>query len=223
MGEVNLQGDRDVMEQGKTEAAPSPNITKTRREDRAGNELVGICRGLLADGHVNQMEAEFLKDWIERNAAFVGEYPFAPIYRLLSDILRDGNIDDDESADLHDTLVRFVGGEAFDQQAQTASLSTALPLDDPHPEIVHGGSVFVVTGTFTYGPRSTVTQAIQDLGGVVAASPSKKTRYLVVGELGSRDWINSNAGTKIMKAVQLRDDGHPLSIISELHWSANLK
>jgi NAD-dependent DNA ligase len=202
--------------------APGANMTKSRRVDRASNELVGICRGLLADGHVSQQEAEFLKGWIERNAEFVGDYPFSAIYNLLAEILRDGVIDDEESADLHDTLIRFVGGEAFEASAQTASLSTALPIDVPAPAISHSGAVFVVTGTFTYGARSRVTEAIQTRGGLVSAAPSRKVNYLVIGELGSRDWINSNAGTKIMKAVELRGAGHPIAIVGESHWASSL-
>jgi hypothetical protein len=202
--------------------APSANMTGSRRSDRATSELVGICRGLLADGHVSQMEAVFLKDWIERNAQLTGLYPFDRIYSQLSVILRDGFIDQDESADLHDTLSRFVGGEAFDAKAQTASLSTSLPIDDPEPLIDYPGSVFVVTGTFLHGERASVHAAIHARGGTSSASPSKKTRYLVIGELGSRDWINSNAGRKIEKAVALRAEGHPVSIVSERHWSQSL-
>lgn len=177
---------------------------------------------MLADGHVSQQEAEFLKGWIDRNAQFVGVYPFDQIYRLLSDILRDGIIDVEESADLHDTLIRFVGGETFDGEAQTASLSTTLPIDDPLPPIVYNQSIFVVTGTFGFGKRALVVQEIERRGGVMIASPAKKTRYLVIGELGSRDWINSNAGRKIAKAVELREAGHPLAIVSEAHWIASL-
>lgn len=203
--------------------APAGGITESRRQDRSTNELVGLCRGLLADGHVSQMEAEFLKDWIERNSAFVGEYPFAPIYRLLSDILSDGVIDDEESADLHDTLIRFVGGEAFDAKGQTASLATSLPVTEPQPTISHTGAVFVVTGTFAFGTRSAVHEAIEQRGGLIGGSPSRKTNYLVIGELGSRDWINSNAGTKILKAVSLRDAGHPIAIVSEPHWVSHVR
>ena len=210
------------MSQGK-EMAPMGSMTHDRRQDRVTNELVGLCRGLLADGHVNQMEAEFLKGWIERNAAFVGEYPFAQIYGLLSDILKDGVIDEDESADLHETLARFVGGEVFDERAETASLSTSLPLTDPPPVIEHSGALFVVTGTFAFGPRALVHKAIEERGGLIGSSPTKKTRYLVIGELGSRDWINSNAGTKILKAVGLRDEGHPIAIVSEPHWARHVE
>src|SRR5690606_34025526 len=95
-----------------SDRAPMPNMTSKRRADRASSELVGLCRGLLADGHVSQKEAEFLRDWIERNAEYVGLYPFDRIYRQLTAVLQDGFIDADESADLHDTLIRFVGGEA---------------------------------------------------------------------------------------------------------------
>lgn len=206
----------------KADRAPSGAMSYDRRQDRATNELVGLCRGLLADGHVSQMEAEFLKDWIERNVAFAGEYPFAQIYRLLARILQDGVIDQDESADLHETLIRFVGGEAFDTRGETASLSTSLPVIEPQPVIKHSGALFVVTGTFAFGPRAQVHKAIEERGGLIGSSPTKKTRYLVIGELGSRDWINSNAGTKILKAVGLRDDGHPIAIVSEPHWARHV-
>lgn len=205
-----------------TDRAPTGSITLARRADRAVDELVGLCRGLLADGHVNQQEAEFLKGWIERNADFVGMYPFDRLYRQLTEIMRDGFLDHDESADLMDTLVRFVGGETHDAAAETASLSTALPLDDPEPVIVYPGSLFVVTGTFSFGVRSAVCQEIESRGGLSGSSPTKKTRYLIIGDLGSRDWKHSNCGRKIEKAIQLRDEGCPLAIVSERHWSATL-
>ncbi|WP_057638199.1 BRCT domain-containing protein [Stenotrophomonas ginsengisoli] len=131
-------------------------------------------------------------------------------------------IDQNESADLHETLIRFLGGEAFDARGQTASLSISLPVIEPHPVIEHSGALFVVTATFAFGFRSLVHQAIEERGGLIGSSSKKKTRYLVIGELGSRDWINSNAGTKILKAVSLRDEGHPIAIVSEPHWARHV-
>lgn len=202
--------------------APSGAMTLQRRQDRAADEMLGLCRGLLADGHVSQQEAEFLRDWIERNAEFVSHYPFNRLYGVLSQILADGVIDDDESADLHDTLIRFVGGEAFDAGAEVSARSSLLPVDVPEPGIVHVDMSFVVTGTFSFGARSLVIDEIQRLGGRVAGSPSRKTNFVVIGELGSRDWINSNAGRKILTAVELRDAGHPIAIVSERHWLEHL-
>jgi len=205
-----------------TDRAPSAGITSKRRQDRTTDELVGICRGLLADGHVSQQEAEFLKGWIERTSEFVGSYPFSHIYKVLSDILKDGFIDADESADLHDTLIRFVGGEAFDPIAETASLSTSLPLCTPPPAIAYQGRSFLVTGTFSYGTRPLVHAAIAERGGLAAGNISKNVNFLIIGDLGSRDWINSNAGRKIQAAIELRDAGHAIAIVSEQHWASSL-
>lgn len=193
-------------------------MTLARRRDRTHDELTGLCRGVLADGHVSEQEAEFLMDWIARNAAFTAGWPFDMLYTRLATILADGAMDADESADLHDTLVRFVGGEAFDPIAETASLSTALPLDDPPPAVAFEHCCFVVTGTFSYGPRKAVISAIEKCGGIVAANVSRHVNYLIVGELGSRDWAHSNAGRKIEKAMDLRRSGTALAIIGEAHF-----
>ncbi len=202
--------------------APSGNITLRRRQDRATDELVGLCRGLLADGHVSQTEAEFLKDWIERNAEFVGSYPFDRIYQVLHRVLADGFIDDDESADLHDTLIRFVGGEALSPAAQTTSLASTLPLCSPIPTLIYPERTFVVTGTFSFGTRSNVHAAIEAKGGGVTDSVSRKVSFLVIGDLGSRDWINSNSGRKIQQAIELREKGIQINIVSEQHWHKSI-
>lgn len=205
------------------EKAPSAAMTLRRRQDRAVDELVGLCRGVMADGHVSQQEAEFLLGWLQRNSEFVGDWPFRPLYDRIGQLLDDGVMDADESADLHDTLMRFVGGEAFDPLDEVAARATALPVNDPEPLVVHRDADFVVTGTFEYGTRTAVIQAITALGGRVASNCSGKTRYLVIGTLGSRDWINSNAGRKIQAAVRLRDEsGQPLAIVSEHHWVKHL-
>ncbi len=201
---------------------PAPTMG-TRGADRASTELIEICRELLADGRVDQTEAEFLKEWIERNSDFVGTYPFDVVYLQLSAILLDGFVDPDESADLRDTLGRFVDGEVHDAGKQPALQRTTLPVDDPEPEIYFPESTFVVAGTFSYGCRAMVHAAIDARGGIVAASPSEETSYLVIGDLGSRDWVNSNAGRKIERAVQLRQQGYPVAIVTEAHWAESLQ
>ena len=55
------------------------------------------------------------------------------------------------------------------------------------------GKTFVITGTLSY-PRSEIAKLIEDNGGKVAGSVSKKTDYLVCGE---------NAGSKLEKAKAL--------------------
>ena len=126
---------------------------------------------------------------------------------------------------LHRCLTRGVlVGSRFNQQpGQTASRASLLPVDVPEPAIIHLEKSFVVTGTFDYGTRATVIGAIESRGGRTASAPSRRTDFLIIGELGSRDWINSNAGRKIQAAIALRDAGHRISIVSEAHWLKHLQ
>jgi len=39
--------------------------------------------------------------------------------------------------------------------------------------------------------------------------------YLVIGVVGSRDWMHSTHGTKIQKAVEYRDRGIAVQIVDE--------
>lgn len=51
---------------------------------------------------------------------------------------------------------------------------------------------------------------------------SKKVHYLVVGSVGNEQWRHSTYGTKIMKAVELREAGASISIVGEDHWQKML-
>lgn len=201
--------------------APVAAMTTGRRKDRATDELIGICRGVLADGSANINEARFLLDWIDRHVEFVDQEPFRSIYARLADALEDGVLDATEEAALIDVLHATIGGEA-DGLGGVTSRSTSLPLCNPAPTVLFEGSVFVATGTFTFGSRREVFGAIESRGGIASNTVNKKTRYLVIGDLGSRDWMHSSFGRKIEEAMELRSAGLPLSIIDEQHWQRHL-
>lgn len=52
----------------RVDAEPPVNFTLRPQWDRAADELVWLCRGVLADGPVSSPEARFLIDLRERNA-----------------------------------------------------------------------------------------------------------------------------------------------------------
>lgn len=196
-----------------------------RLADRKVDELVGICRGMLADGELNASEATFLQDWLRRSGAYVDQYPFNALYARLSTALLDGVLDHDEESDLLGTLAQFVGGEAFHGREGVASLSTALPFCSPEPEIRYEPAMtyFCITGTFNFGSRTDVMREIMQRDVYIDDSVLKRTNYLVVGEFASRDWMHSNYGRKIEKAVEFRDAGQRIAIVSEAHWVASLQ
>ena len=195
---------------------------RMRLEDRKTSELVGICRGILADGAVCGLEATFLLDWIERTQAVADEYPFTVLYERLADAMVDGVLDSDEELALLTALTGLVGGEAGAQVSGAASLASTLPLCSPAPEMVHSGRNFVVTGTFERGSRTTVTHEIASRGGVVQTNVTLTTHYLVIGSVASRDWVHSSYGRKIQKAMEDRAAGSGIAIVSESHWAAHL-
>jgi NAD-dependent DNA ligase len=99
-----------------------------------------------------------------------------------------------------------------------------LPLDNPLPEkVVFSGNEFVPTGRFAFGTRQKVFEAISSLNGIPKDGfPTQSTRYLVIGVFASRDWHHTNYGRKIERAVELRAEGHPITILSEEHWRSFL-
>lgn len=196
------------------------SINRGRRETRAADELIGMCRGILADGHVNSSEARFLADWVERNRDVQNDPLVTALYRRIDDALTDGVIDETEEADLLAALHSYIGGEV--RLPEISSTSTWLPLDEPAPPIVFTGQVFVVTGTFAFGARKLVTEEITKRGGQMGADVRTTTNLVVVGEVASRDWVHSSYGRKIMAAADFRGKGHPVAIVSEAHWRAHL-
>lgn len=197
---------------------PPTNFTHKQQQDRAADELVGVCRGMLSDGAISSQEAQFLKEWIDRNAIHAGVFPFDIVYRQLQSALADGVLDEDEERDLLSTLVNLVGGEHRGGLPGSPSLASALPLCQPPPTIAFPGSVFVVTGTFAYGTRRQVVDALEARQASAASAVSKKVNFLVIGEVGSQAWKHSSYGRKIEAAVSLRESGVPLRIVSEPHW-----
>lgn len=189
---------------------------QARIDRRSADALIGITAGLTADGKINQLEAEFLKNWIETHLIHLEDPVVNILYQRLADMLSDGVLDEDESVELLEILHQFAGLPVGAPQ-RTANVSS-LPLNDPIPELDWLDRVFLFTGVMAYGPRKDCELLITERGGVIGNSVSKKVHFLVVGSIGNEQWLHSSYGTKIKKAVELRNSGVPIAIISETHW-----
>lgn len=203
--------------------APGAGITSARRRDRDISELIGIVRGLLADGLFVQAEADFLSRWLAEKAHH-DYYPFNVIHQRLEEALMDGVLDDEESRDLSELLLQLCSNENASVDAVVVGrAATSLPLTDPAPPVYFDRRVFVVTGVFDFGGRKQVIAEIERRGGRVSKAVSGATDYLVIGNQGSDDWAHSAFGRKIQEAMELRSQGKGnAAIISEPHWAAHL-
>jgi hypothetical protein len=93
---------------------------------------------------------------------------------------------------------------------------------DTVPQIDFAGARFCLTGKFNQ-PKDALKAAIESRGGAVAENVSGKLQYLVVGSAGSAEWKYGTFGTKIEKALLIKeDDDTALSIISEAQLNAAL-
>ena len=188
-------------------------ISAARRSQRDVDELIGICRGLASDGRLNQLEAEFLSKWLSHSLEARDEWPGDLLYVRLQGALRDGRLDDSEERELLDLLMKATGGDA--SSLGELSLTASLPLNEPKPEIKIAGCQFCFTGKFLLGTRDVCAQEVTKRGGIVVESVSKKLDFLVVGIIGSRDWLHSSYGRKIEQAVALRTSTGAPAIVGE--------
>ena len=93
---------------------------------------------------------------------------------------------------------------------------------DSIEHIQFAGARFCLTGIFNRS-HDDLKAAIESRGGAVAENVSRRLRYLVVGSSGSTEWKYGTFGTKVEKAMLIKDeDGAALSIISEAQLVAAL-
>jgi NAD-dependent DNA ligase len=191
-----------------------------RIDQRSAESLIGICSGLIADGTINQQEAEFLSRWIERHLVQLEDPVINLLYRRLSDMLSDGILQPDEAVELLDMLRQLAGNPTDTGRPFTAP--TTLPLNNPAPELAWPDHTFVFTGVMAYGPRKDCELLVTARGGSTSNTISRKVNFLVIGSIGNEQWLNSTYGTKIKKAVELRENGTPIALVSEEHWQSAL-
>lgn len=182
------------------------------------DQLLGICEFALQDGHVDQNEAEAIHSWLRSHHSILNTWPANVLYDRLQAMLADGVIDQNEQRDLLDIVMQI----ARPKPAEGTQRATTLPLNTPTPLIEFPNHSFCLTGVFDFGSRSQCQRAIESAGGINASGITKKLDYLVIGNVGSEHWRHSSFGAKIAKAVEYRDIGIPIAIVSEDHWTKQL-
>lgn len=191
-----------------------------RNVDKALNALNGICAGVMADGKLTDTEIVFLHRWLSDHGEVRNKWPASVVFERVDAALEDGYISDEERRDLMTVLSDLIGG-AFTETDEPDGGATRLPADD-NPIIEFTGKRFCFTGKFVYGTRAKCQQIVIDRGAEISKNVVQKLDYLVIGELASRDWINTSHGRKIEKAVSFKEKGFPVQIVQEEIWVSSL-
>ena len=182
--------------------------------------LLGLCRGLIADGKIDQREADTLHALLRVSEKTIENPVITAFQEKLKPFLGKKLKKAGSRVQLLQLLSELVGGQ---MEVGECLHATTLWLDDPPPEVVFEDRKFCLTGKFSYGTRNQCEDDVRSHRGICQASPSKTTNYLVIGSYAEGTWIQSAYGRKVEKAVKLRADGLPIRIISEAHWLASMR
>ena len=193
--------------------------TDARLLKRSCESLLGIAAGLIADGELNDKEVLFLSTWLSEHPELAGSWPGEVVFKRVREALNDGVLTSDELLYLRQTLEQLVGGSFVDSGSVSDGVNS-LPIDRSAAVVVAEAS-FCFTGKFIFGTRAACERAVTTRGGTIEAV-HRSLRFLIVGELSSREWKYSSHGSKIEAAMRLKDMGHGLSIVSESQWVAAL-
>ena len=183
-------------------------------------ELHGILHGLLADNQINENEIRNLREWVDDHDFLRKSYPYDEIDSLITSILEDGIITEDEKS-----MFKAFIGEFVDT---TLSLNTCKnELEELKakyntkgicaicPEITLSGSTFCFTGVSSAASRKEIQRLISLAGGKFSANVTQTTDYLIIGADGNPCWAFSCFGRKVEAAVNMRRVGHQITILHE--------
>lgn len=193
-------------------------IGRHRIAARQIDELIGLARGLCADGSISEADVECLRHWLALQIG-VTEHPLLRgLQTRIEAVLTDGIADEDERVEVFETLRAFTG---LQSELGEAAKPTSLPLCDPPPDLTFAGLRYCLTGTFLYGPRKDCENALLERG-ANTGSLTRTTDVLVIGAYATDSWKHSSFGNKILKACEYRESGARIRIVSEHHWTSYL-
>lgn len=185
-------------------------------EIKAVNTLYGIIMGMTADGKIIDEEIHFLNLWLMDNDPYTKSFPLNIVKARINEILTDNTITNEEREHFYQTLGKIIGG-TFHETGASGGISTGYGNEEP-TLLTFDGAKFCLTGEFVTGTRGKCEDIISQRGGIPTKSVTKDLDYLVIGASSSRDWVATNHGRKIEKAMHYKEKGCPLKILSEETW-----
>lgn len=162
--------------------------------------MKGLAEKVIEDGDVSIDEACAILELCDALPDIANDRFIKPILSTIESAIVDGQIDEEESADIVQALSRFVNPTSSSDGAASISFEAKN---------------FVLSGNFEHGTKSSVAEVIQARGGLIIKSVTKKCDYVVVGGMGNENWSMGNYGSKVKAALDWQAKGSAVQIISE--------
>ncbi|HEV7246162.1 MAG TPA: hypothetical protein VGN93_04140 [Shinella sp.] len=180
------------------------------------NELYGFCAGIACDNRITAEEVAKLLGRLDTYPRIQGDKRVANLRNAARRSIADGRVTPEESDDICTWITHLVGDSASDTGMATfGNVGVIEGALEDHNEVFFDGQMFVLTGKFTLGPRKAVQGMISDRGGEFKSTVCRNTHYLCVATEASRDWKHSHEGLKIIRAMELRDEGKGPHLVHE--------
>lgn len=179
-----------------------PPVVRVNQTTQKIIEMKNLLMSISADQEISHLEMFRLRDWLTANEQLNGNFPFDAISATVTRILADGLISRQEQGELLDLINHFLNpGNA--------------PKLSPNEQLTFNGQVVCLTGDFYYGSKPDVEKLIQRQRGTISNTVTKKTSMIIIGSLGSPRWSYGTFGSKVKKALELKDNGQDIQIIHE--------
>ena len=180
-------------------------------------QLHGVLCGIVADCKITVDELNGLSAWITDREHLKGYWPYDEIDSIVTAVLADGIIDDEEHHVLMQVFSEFIDiqGDNTITNPPVAKDRTIVGLCAVCPEIIFNGSLFCFTGASQRFKRKEFEGIVSSLGGRAHPRVTENLNYLVIGAAGNPTWSYSCYGRKVEQAVELRKKGVSLAIVHE--------
>ena len=163
---------------------------------------------------------------MDAHTFLAGTYPFDEVYSLLSSVLADQVVTEDERNTLKSFFYTFIDTkESYNvNEPDVKALQEQYTIGGicaVSPAVTIAGKTFCFTGTSARAKRKEIAAIIEEAGGIYQDTITKAVDYLIVGAEGNPCWAFSCYGRKVEKAIQLRKAGHPIVLVNEHDfWAA---
>jgi hypothetical protein len=172
--------------------------------------LNGILHGIMADGELLDSEIYSLAHWLENNQHLSTYFPYDKIVNILSEVLEDSKIDEEERLLLKSYFNDFIFINNDEIQTQIDLETKEVTSDHSYYSKVL--KVEIIENQFSFTGKSSrkvsrdkIIELINEHGGKYVDGVSNKTKYLMVGDMGNPVWAFAAYGRKIEKAKNLNN------------------